>query len=342
MRITRVQIGNFRGIQSLDLEFTNPAGKPLDLVVLAGPNCCGKTTVLEACLAALDRGFLARQKWDDAQAIHLGAEGWDIHISGIVPPGKFLSEMSYKKGWIKPKGKGTTYGNKEIYSVMMAAPLIYLSSWRASKLPGPVYLTVGKRGRKPAETEEGRLKRIKEYLINYQAEIAFNSVYENISSTIFNQPIYTTNPYEQINETWAFFYPERRMEFVPKKILEEQGIRYDLFAVDKETGAEIPVDSLSSGEIEIFTTLGSLAMERHSKNLDEGIVFIDEPELHLHPSWHRVFLRALRTMLPKTQFICATHSPEILDSVYSYERFTLLPEGDPRLDQTGAAGDGEV
>jgi len=48
MKIKNITIKNFRGIDSLSLDFTHPAGKPLDLVVLAGPNGCGKTSVLEA------------------------------------------------------------------------------------------------------------------------------------------------------------------------------------------------------------------------------------------------------------------------------------------------------
>jgi len=100
---------------------------------------------------------------------------------------------------------------------------------------------------------------------------------------------------------------------------------FDLFLVGR-SGGRIPVDFLSSGELDVLSMIGNLAMNSYA----HGIVFIDEPELHLHQSWHRVILKALRTMLPETQLICATHSPEILDSVFSYERFTLLDEADPR------------
>jgi hypothetical protein len=43
-----------------------------------------------------------------------------------------------------------------------------------------------------------------------------------------------------------------------------------------------------------------------------------------------MMLRAIRRFLPRVQIIVATHSPEVFDSVYSFQRHLLLPPGDPR------------
>ena len=48
--LTSLSIRDFRGIDRLDLDFRGPDGHPNSLVVLAGPNGCGKTAVLEAAL----------------------------------------------------------------------------------------------------------------------------------------------------------------------------------------------------------------------------------------------------------------------------------------------------
>lgn len=61
-----------------------------------------------------------------------------------------------------------------------------------------------------------------------------------------------------------------------------------------------------------------------------GIVLIDEPELHLDPLWHRSLLRSISALKPKCQIIAATHSPEVFDSVRSFERHFLVPADDPR------------
>lgn len=49
--IESLSIRDFRGIDRLELDFRGPDGHPNSLVVLGGPNGCGKTAVLEAALS---------------------------------------------------------------------------------------------------------------------------------------------------------------------------------------------------------------------------------------------------------------------------------------------------
>ena len=46
----------------------------------------------------------------------------------------------------------------------------------------------------------------------------------------------------------------------------------------------------------------------------EGVVLIDEIDLHLHPRWQRVALPSLRSAFPKLQLVVTTHSPQVLSS----------------------------
>ena len=46
----------------------------------------------------------------------------------------------------------------------------------------------------------------------------------------------------------------------------------------------------------------------------EGVVLIDELDLHLHPRWQRVALPGLRSAFPRLQFVVTTHSPQLLSS----------------------------
>ena len=46
----------------------------------------------------------------------------------------------------------------------------------------------------------------------------------------------------------------------------------------------------------------------------EGVVLIDELDLHLHPRWQRVALPRLRKAFPRLQFVVTTHSPQVLSS----------------------------
>jgi hypothetical protein len=55
----------------------------------------------------------------------------------------------------------------------------------------------------------------------------------------------------------------------------------------------------------------------------EGLVLIDEIDLYLHPKWQVGLIQALRTTLPRMQFIATTHSP-ILLSAFRREEVVIL------------------
>ncbi len=48
----------------------------------------------------------------------------------------------------------------------------------------------------------------------------------------------------------------------------------------------------------------------------EGIVLIDEIDLHLHPKWQGIVVERLLNTFPKVQFVASTHSPFIIQSIY--------------------------
>ena len=79
------------------------------------------------------------------------------------------------------------------------------------------------------------------------------------------------------------------------------------------------VSQMSDGEKCTMALLGDLARRLSLANptlenplLGEGIVLIDEIELHMHPSWQRKILGVLKKTFPNIQFIVTTHSPVIL------------------------------
>ena len=55
----------------------------------------------------------------------------------------------------------------------------------------------------------------------------------------------------------------------------------------------------------------------------EGIVLIDEIELHLHPQWQRKIIPALKRTFPNCQFFITTHSPQVLSNIKRENIFIL-------------------
>ncbi|MGV7091245.1 AAA family ATPase [Siccibacter turicensis] len=55
----------------------------------------------------------------------------------------------------------------------------------------------------------------------------------------------------------------------------------------------------------------------------QGIILIDEFDLHLHPEWQRSAIKKLTTVFPNCQFIITTHSPQIISEVKSNQIIIL-------------------
>lgn len=103
------------------------------------------------------------------------------------------------------------------------------------------------------------------------------------------------------------------------KITEE--LDGDQFIFEKD-GVRIPFDALSDGYRAFVGWVGDLLyhIEKSApsgKKLvdNEGIVLIDEIDLHLHPAWQMKLLPLLAKALPNIQFIVTTHSPLIVGSI---------------------------
>ena len=55
----------------------------------------------------------------------------------------------------------------------------------------------------------------------------------------------------------------------------------------------------------------------------DGVILIDEIDLHLHPVWQSELIKALKAIFPCAQFILTTHSPSILQSLERDEIIAL-------------------
>lgn len=94
-------------------------------------------------------------------------------------------------------------------------------------------------------------------------------------------------------------------------------------------------ENLSEGEKSFICLIADIARricvlnpQLGARVLDktQGLVLIDELDLHLHPAWQRRIVRALVETFPKVQFIVTTHSPQILGEV-APDQVLLLSHG---------------
>jgi predicted ATP-binding protein involved in virulence len=92
----------------------------------------------------------------------------------------------------------------------------------------------------------------------------------------------------------------------------------------------IEVNQMSDGEKCTLAMIGDLARRLAIANPvlnnpleGNGIVLIDELELHLHPDWQRKFVTRLEATFPNIQFIITTHSPQVLGELINTPIFIL-------------------
>lgn len=89
-------------------------------------------------------------------------------------------------------------------------------------------------------------------------------------------------------------------------------------AIDKD-GKTLNVAQLSQGEKSMMALVGDIARRLAMMNPSlenplqgEGIVLIDEVDLHLHPKWQRSLVEQFTTTFPNCQFLMTTHSPLVI------------------------------
>ncbi len=342
MKIERIRIRDLRGIEHLDLDLRDEIGVPRDLVVLAGPNGCGKTTILDAISAALTAPTQLTSHREDMvfsprALVRVGAAQATVALSlTFSAEERAATEALYAES-------GTPLGGALAENVQV--------QWC---YPDPL----GKHGRGFATLEGSGARE----LLGARVEAARRLKIAGGSPHWFRQlgrvcmfDQRRTGLERNISpQVWRLLGREgddarrARKTSNPRDILLDLAIRAELPGVStdlqesyealrrrfsatcggktlegprtldngeidvvlRDGAQEYGFDGLSSGELMILSFLIRMATER----VHRSIVLVDEVELHLHPTWQRRFLHALPKMGDDNQIIVTTHSDYLRDA----------------------------
>jgi predicted ATP-binding protein involved in virulence len=109
----------------------------------------------------------------------------------------------------------------------------------------------------------------------------------------------------------------------------------------KQDGVKIPFSALSDGYRAYISWIMDLLynmLEASRENQFEGlngVVMVDEIDLHVHPSWQKTIISQVANAFPNLQFIFTTHSPIVAGSVSSENLWItkIAPDGSSILER---------
>lgn len=352
LRLHAIRIQDFRGVQDLALNLRR-GDRALDVVLLAGDNGAGKTSVLEAILMVLGQGsLLPTDAAPLAEQTRFGSASFtiDANVSPPVSEKLRLRQLTFNPSVpANPTAMFTAWGgeigrgdNGPFWAKIreLAPEVEYFSARREPEALGE---NSGPRGARSSE-EARRVVELKRRLRSaYVRQLREKSAGRDSAN----------DPFERVQRFWRRFNESGWvLDVIPVSnnpgsddevvLREPRPVPSDVtsLAMARELAPSrpdipnmVPLDRLSSGEVALMAFAGPLIF----RDRPADVVVIDEPEQHLHPQWQRHLLRALRELSPASQFIVATHSVPMLESALSDERFMLFRQGDPRGETSEAS-----
>lgn len=322
MRIRNLTMKNYRGFEDATVDLDRP------LTVLFGVNGSGKSSVLEACALALsrflrDKHAFTRPSGSDGVWRHY-AEGYDIRRgadmlsvvatvsnAGIVREAHVQLRTGEAPG-VVPNVIG------EYLDLYRAAPMLSVFYGAArdvarAKDAFSLQQDASSMPTNPASATQDAL---------VAGSLRFLSLFQ-----WFKEREDVENELKVAQHDLSLEDPQlsavRRA--TARMLPGFSGLRIQrdpLHMVIRKGESTLMLDQLSDGERLFLVLTADLARRlaiTYAKQSDplegEAIVLIDEIELHLHPSWQRRVLGALRQTFPNCQFIVTTHSPQVLSEV---------------------------
>ena len=312
MKIEKVHIKNVKGIKDLELSFKKD-DKILDLIVLAGVNGSGKTTILEAIKDFFNNANVNYSNLEKSN-VNLAVFFEDFEKNKIEEAEKYSDNFKHALWEFFNTLRSYDYYRKDSND--------YYQNQIAKRFDIPPKIIYVPAENKFEEIQTYSTTLLKKYeFIN----IINSNVIKDIPSYIATRRNYLATIEEDLT-----------MKEITNKVVDEINGIFNIleldvklkgFSKDEKTmpifensaGEEFDINDLSSGEKQLFLrTLSIKILE--PKN---SIILIDEPELSLHPKWQQRIIEVYKKIGENNQIIIATHSPHILGSVSNENIFIL-------------------
>jgi predicted ATP-binding protein involved in virulence len=329
MKIKSIKLINYRGAVSLNIDFHR------QLNVFIGVNGAGKSTVLDS-LAIMLSWLVNRLKNTNASGqqiseteINNGQWTAIIEITGVTEDSQEITWKIVKTrtGYIHA-GERSNFSQLNEYTQQIQRQITEHQG--QINLPLFVYYSVN---RAVLDTPlKIKTKHQFDSLSAYENALTSGSDFRTFFEW-FREREDLENENRKYREAEikpeGFCFPDPQLEAVRKTIerflpdftnliVRRNPLRMEVTKKDKI----VTVNQLSDGEKCLIAMLGDLARRMaiaNPQNPDpltgNGLIIIDEIDLHLHPQWQRFVVPKLLEVFPNCQFFISTHSPNIITHV---------------------------
>lgn len=329
MHIRKVTISNIKSIEFLELDFDAPyAGWH----VLLGDNGAGKSTILQAISLCLlgEKGVNALGK-DLSQWITKNRkEGSKSFVKlDIIPSNRTLErigigKINYLELEIEPSGKvnsfykSTANNKKQEYFSLGKEFEMYNAAF------GPF--------RRVGEKESKNINKFSDS--NFKNHITLFDYNYNLSDAVswlqelqlYELDFAKKDP--KFSEVYKPF--QKIVSFINESkllpnIKEISNVTRSYISFKNEQDNLVDLSEMSDGYKSMFSLLLEILSQIMIKNrmlglfsgneiTQEGVILIDEVDIHLHPTWQAKIGNWFKKFFPNIQFIVTTHSPIVCQS----------------------------
>lgn len=302
MKIDSLVIDGIGGIRHLELKF-NPG-----VNVLCGANGIGKSTVLDTIADAFTFGISSKLKRNALCESGNYIISISVNENGEIVPEKIQNEVKdfqpdkdeYRNGWRK-------YAKSILYfGINRNMDYKRLKSVDSDPSRDETY-ELGKLIKNGVEAND-----IKNWFVN-------RFLFADKEGSLTKEQVQN---YKLAETVFGVLDDSVRFKTVYART-------YDIM-LSTEKG-DIYFEYLSSGYKSCIYIIHGIIKEIEYRTSEQpvqadkfdGVVLIDEIDLHLHPIWQAQLIGALKTIFPRVQFILTTHSPSVLQSLEKDEIIAL-------------------
>lgn len=334
MKLHRLDIEDFRGFETASIEFHK------NFTLLIGINGSGKTSILEAlkiCLSRIQENYTKRKYQrlfftDEDVRIDKTHMNIDLVVSVMndsMTIHEFNAHSSVERKIIKEKNRVSVLAKSG--SSISNAKLLW-KKFNDSKKPVCVYYS----------TDRAYLpnRKLTKSDISWEQEAAYSDSLSGKEINLVRLAAWVSAQEGLSKEKQRSGLRLNALNKAVKKFLPDCGglkVKKDKFPSLTVTKKRKTLDAkqLSHGERGFLGLVLDLTRRLALANPEirdparncEGIVLIDEIDLHLHPQWQRSVVDQLCRTFPKCQFVATTHSPLVIGEVRP-DQIILIEDGE--------------